>query len=178
MIDLSPKMVEALNKQIGYESYASSFYLSLAYWCDAQALQGCKQFFLRQSDEERMHMLKLYEYMSESGVQPITPGIERPPADYGSIREAFQKVFDQERSVTHAIHELLRLSVAEGDFNTQHFLQWYVDEQREEEAVIRSILDRIKVIGEGGQSLYYIDKEVEKINLKVIAAESTENDGE
>ncbi|MBP6569446.1 MAG: ferritin, partial [Saprospiraceae bacterium] len=62
----------------------------------------------------------------------------------------------------------------ENDYNTQHFLQWYVDEQREEEAVIRTIMDRIKVIGEGGQSLYYIDKEVEKINLQVVAAEAME----
>lgn len=160
--------------QIEYEAYASAFYLALAYWCDAQALQGCKRFFLRQSDEERMHMLKLYEYMSESGEMPCTPAVAQPPLSYSGIRDAFQKVFDQERSVTVAIHNLLKLAIEEGDFNTQHFLQWYVDEQREEEAVIRSVLDRIKIIGEGGQSLYYIDKEVEKINMQVLAAESTE----
>jgi ferritin len=76
--------------------------------------------------------------------------------------------------VTASIHNLLKLSYEENDFNTQNFLQWYVDEQREEEAVIRTILDRIKVIGQGGQSLYYIDKEVEKINLAVVAAEAAE----
>ncbi|MBC7885979.1 MAG: ferritin [Saprospiraceae bacterium] len=173
MIDLSPKMTEALNQQISYEGYASSFYLALAYWCDIQALQGCKKFFLRQSDEERMHMLKLYEYMSEAGVQPMTPALPQPPIKYKSIQEAFHKVFEQERSVTAAIHNLLKLSYEENDFNTQNFLQWYVDEQREEEAVIRTILDRIKVIGEGGQSLYYIDKEVDKINIQVVAAEKT-----
>jgi len=175
MIDLTEKIQEALNRQIGYEAYASSFYLALAYWCDDQALEGCKKFFLRQSDEERMHMLKIYEYMSESGVQPVTPEIARPPFSYDSIKDAFQKVFEQERKVTMAIHELLKLAISEGDYNTQHFLQWYVDEQREEEAVIRMILDRIKVIGEGGQSLYYIDKEVDKINMQVIAAEAAES---
>ena len=76
--------------------------------------------------------------------------------------------------MTASIHNLLKLSYEENDFNTQNFLQWYVDEQREEEAVIRTILDRIKVIGQGGQSLYYIDKEVEKINLAVVAAEAAE----
>ena len=172
MIDLSSKIQEALNNQIAYENYASNFYLALAYWCDDQALEGCKKFFLRQSDEERMHMLKIYEYMSESGVQPITSAIPQPPIVYLSVQEAFKKVFEQERSVTQSIHNLLTLAQTENDYNTQQFLQWYVDEQREEEAVIRTILDRIKIIGEGGQSLYYIDKEVDKINLAVVAAES------
>jgi ferritin len=174
MIDLSPKMQDIINQQIAYEGYASNFYLALAYWCDDQALEGCKKFFLRQSDEERVHMLKLYEYLSESGVQPLTPAIPQPPVKYISIQEAFQKVFEQERFVTQSIHNIVKLSNEENDFNTQNFLKWYVDEQREEEAVIRTILDRIRVIGEGGQSLYYIDKEVEKINLQVLAAEAAE----
>ncbi len=174
MIDLSPKIQEALNKQIGNEGYASSFYLALAYWCDDKALEGCKKFFLRQSDEERMHMLKIYEYMSESGVHPVTSAIPQPPVVYSSIQEAFKKVFEQERFVTQSIHNLLTLAQEENDYNTQQFLQWYVDEQREEEAVIRTILDRIKIIGEGGQSLYYIDKEVDKINMEVVATESAE----
>lgn len=174
MIDLSIKMQDAINQQIAYEGYASNFYLALAYWCDDQALEGCKKFFMRQSNEERLHMLKLYDYMSESGFHPITPAISMPPNKYESVREAFQKVFEQERSVTASIHNMLKLAIEENDYNTQHFLQWYVDEQREEEAVIRTILDRIKVIGEGGQSLYYIDKEVEKINMQVIATEAAE----
>lgn len=171
-IDLSPKMQEAINNQIAYEGYASNFYIALAYWCDSHALEGCKKFFIRQSDEERMHMMKLYDYMSESGVHPVTPAFAQPPADYKSIQEVFQKVFEQERSVTASIHSMLKLAKEENDFNTQQFLQWYVDEQREEEAVIRTILDRIKIIGEGGQSLYYIDKEVEKINIAIVAAET------
>ncbi len=174
MIDLSVKIQEALNDQIRCEAYASNFYLALAYWCDEQALEGCKKFFMRQADEERMHMLKIYDYMSESGVHPQTPAIAQPPLTYESIQNAFKKVFDQERSVTQSIHNLLALAQSENDFNTQQFLQWYVDEQREEEAVIRTILDRIKIIGEGGQSLYYIDKEVEKINIQVMAAEAAQ----
>jgi ferritin len=174
MVDLSPQMQQALNNQISNEGYASNFYLALAYWSDDQALEGCKKFFMRQSDEERFHMLKIYEYMSDSGVHPVTPAISQPPVKYTSIQDAFHKVFEQERSVTLSIHNLLKLAQDENDYNTQQFLQWYIDEQREEEAVIRTILDRIKVIGDGGQSLYYIDKEVEKINLQVVAAEATE----
>ena len=174
MVDISSRIQEAINKQISYEAYASNFYLALAYWCDDQALEGCKKFFMRQSEEERMHMLKLYEYLSESGVHPHTPAISQPPLSYNSIEEAFQKVFEQERSVTVAIHNLLRLASEENDYATQQFLQWYVDEQREEEAVIRTILDRIRIIGQGGQSLYFIDKEVDAINNQVVAAEAAE----
>ncbi|MBK9257009.1 MAG: ferritin [Saprospiraceae bacterium] len=174
MTDLSPKIINALNNQISYEAYASSFYLALAYWCDEQALVGCKNFFLRQSDEERMHMLKIYEYMSESGVKPISPAVEQPPLEYNSIEEAFKKVFEQERKVTAAIHNIVQISNEEHDFSTLNFMQWYVEEQREEEAAIRTILDRIKVIGPGGQSLYYIDKEVDKINNQMQAADTGE----
>jgi ferritin len=172
MTDLNPKIIKALNDQISYESYASNFYLALAYWCDENALEGCKSFFLRQSDEERMHMLKIYDFMSESGVHPVTPSVEQPPLEYASIQEAFNKVFEQERKVTAAIHNIVQMSNEVHDFSTLNFMQWYVEEQREEEAAIRTIMDRIKVIGEGGQSLYYIDKEVEKINNLMIAAEA------
>lgn len=174
MADLSKNVISLLNSQILYESYASNFYLALAYWCDCQGLKGCKSFFMRQSDEERVHMLKIYEYMSEMGVHPVTPSIEQPPQEYDKIQDVFQKVFEQERKVTMAIHEIVRVSTLENDYSTLNFMQWYISEQREEEAVIRDIIDKIKVIGEGGQSLYYIDKEVEKLNTAIVAAEGAE----
>lgn len=176
MADLSNNIIRLLNTQIQYESFASNFYLALTYWCDNQGLKGCKSFFMRQSDEERMHMLKIYEYLSEMGEHPVTPAIEQPPLEYNSIQEVFAKVFEQERKVTNAIHEIVRVSTDENDYNTLNFMQWYVSEQREEEAVIRDILDKIKVIGEGGQSLYYIDKEVEKLNAAITAAEAGEGE--
>lgn len=176
MADLSNNIIRLLNTQIQYEAYASNFYLALTYWCDSQGLKGCKSFFMRQSDEERMHMLKIFEYLSEMGVHPVTPAIEQPPLDYNSIQEVFAKVFEQERKVTMAIHEIVRVSTDENDYNTLNFMQWYVAEQREEEAVIRDILDKIKVIGQGGQSLYYIDKEVEKLNAAITVAEANEEE--
>ncbi|MBK7525240.1 MAG: ferritin [Saprospiraceae bacterium] len=174
MADLSTKIIQLLDSQILKESYASNFYLALSYWCDDQGLKGYKSFFLRQSEEERIHMLKIYEYMSEMGVHPTTPAIEQPPMNYTKIKEVFEKVFEQERSVTKAIHEIVRVSTEENDYSTLNFMQWYISEQREEEAVIRDIIDKIKVIGDGGQSLYYIDKEVDKLNLQIQAAEGGE----
>jgi len=170
-----PQTIEAaLNRQIADEAYASHFYLAIAYWCDDQALDGCKRYFLRQAAEERMHMLKIYDYLSEKDSFPETPQINQPPLKYTSIGEVFDKVYEQEHLVTLSINNIVNLCYEEKDFATLNFLQWFVEEQREEEALVKSIIDRIKVIGKGGQSLYYIDKEVDKINDQTIMEKTEE----
>lgn len=170
---LSEKMQAALNKQMELEAYAASLYLSMASWCDQQALEGCYQFMLRQSDEEREHMMRLFRYINESDGHALVAQIAQPPHSFGHIRDMFEKVYEHEQKVTASIHDLVRLSQEEKDPTTYNFLQWYVDEQREEEALMRNILDRIKLIGDGPQSLYYIDKEVEKINQQAILSEES-----
>ena len=162
---LSEKMEAALNQQLELESYASHLYtLSMASWCDQQAMEGCTQFMERQSEEEREHMLRIFHYINELDGHALVPAVNQPPHDFGDIKSMFEKVYQHEQKVTAAIHNLVELSQQEKDPTTYNFLQWYVDEQREEEALMRTILDRIKLIGGGPQSLYYIDKEVEKIN--------------
>ncbi|MBK8557566.1 MAG: ferritin [Lewinellaceae bacterium] len=169
---ISDKMRDSLNRQIELEGYASFLYLSMAVWCDDAGLSGCAQFMHRQSAEERAHMLRIFHYMSEVGVRAIVPAIPKPPESFDSARSMFEQVFAHEQKVTKSIHELIGLANAENDFSTNHFLQWYVAEQREEEALMRSILDRIKLIGDGPMQLYYIDKEVEAINQAEAAAEA------
>jgi len=169
---LKKVVLDALNKQIEYEGYASSFYLALAYWCDDQALDGCKNFFMRQSEEERMHMLKIYDFISENNAFPLTPAIEQPPLEYNSIQEVFDLVLEQEQKVTAAIYNIVDICYKESDYSTLKFMDWYVEEQREEETTISTIIDRIKVIGTGGQSLYYIDKEVDKFNQMALQEEA------
>jgi ferritin len=168
-MQLKKTVLDLLNQQLEYEGYASSFYLGLAFWCDDQALEGCKSFFLRQSEEERMHMLKIYEYIAESNEYPLTPAIPQPPREFESIQKVFEQVLEQERKVTAAIYRIVDACYKESDYMTLKFMEWYVEEQREEEATIITIIDRIKVIGKGGQSLYYIDKEVDKFNQLAIA---------
>ena len=169
---ISKKMIKALNEQIGLEGYASYLYLSMASWCDKEGLEGCARFMHRQSDEERMHMLKIFHYLSEVDAHALTPGIKQPPHEFESVRSMFEEVYKHEQKVTTAISKLVRLSYEENDFTTMEFLQWYVEEQREEEALMRTILDKIKIIGDGPSSLYYIDQEIEKINARAAAAEA------
>ncbi len=161
---ISNKMQDALNKQIALEAYASHLYLAMAAWCDKQGLDGCKKFLLAQSDEERVHMLKLFHYMSDVDGTAIAPEIKKPPVDYDSVTNVFEMLHDHEQEVTHAIHALVKLAYDENDYTTLNFLQWYVEEQREEEAMARDILDKINLIGDSPQSLYFIDLELQKIS--------------
>ncbi|MCH2021524.1 MAG: ferritin [Saprospiraceae bacterium] len=163
---LNIKTLEFLNKQIALEGNASATYLAMASWCERQGLKGCATFFYDQSSEERMHMMKIIHYINEMDGHAIIPHQEKPKADYDSIQELFKIVYEQEKEVTAAIYNLLSISQAENDHSTTLFLQWYVAEQREEESQIRDILDAIKLIGTGGQSLFFIDQEVAKINAQ------------
>ena len=169
---LSETMTAALNKQISLEGYASFLYLSMASWCDKEGLEGCAQFMHRQSAEEREHMLKLFHYMSEVDAHALTPAIAQAPHDFSSVQDMFAQVYAHEQKVTAAINDLLAIAHSENDHSTHAFLQWYVNEQREEEALMRSILDKIKIIGDGPQSLYFIDKEIDKVNEMELKAEA------
>lgn len=167
-------MEEALNQQIAFEGYASFLYLSMSTWCDNKGLLGCAKFLRRQSEEEYMHMVKIFQYLSDVDGFAITPGIEQPPHEFDSVQEIFKSVYKHEQKVTQSINQLVTLSTEENDYATQTFLQWYVNEQREEEALMRNVLDRISLIGEGPQSLYFIDKEMEALNKATAASEGAD----
>ena len=161
---ISKKMENALNKQIELEGYASFLYLSMASWCEQGGLEGSAKFMHRQSDEERAHMLRIFNYINEVDGHALTPAIKQPPLQFESVRSLFSEVYEHEKKVTAAINGLVDMCYKENDYSTLNFLQWYIQEQREEEALMRTIIDKIKLIGDGPQSLFYIDNEVEKIN--------------
>lgn len=171
---LTDKMEKALNEQIATEGYASFLYMSMASWCDQQGMSGCAQFFYRQSAEEHMHMMKIFTYILEMDGKALAPAIKEPQHDFSSVRNVFESVYEHERKVTQCIHDLVDLAISENDHATHNFLQWYVEEQREEESLVRDILDKIKLIGDGAQSLYFIDKEVDAVNKAAAKAEAGE----
>ena len=161
---LSNNMIEALNKQVVEEFYSSNLYLAMASWCDKEGLNNCANFMYSHFEEERMHMLKIFHYINEMGGHAIVPALKQPPVDYGTVQNMFKETFKHEQYITSKINELVKLAVAENDFQTINFLQWFVEEQREEEATFQTILDKIKLIGEGPSSLYFIEQEIEKIS--------------
>ncbi len=174
---LSEKMVTALNEQIAMEGYASFLYLSMAGWFDTKAMKGCASFMYRQSAEEHMHMMKIFRYLIDMDSIAISPSIQQPPSQFGTVKNIFEETLTHERRVTKSINEIVELAISESDHSTYAFLQWYVTEQREEESLMRTILDKINLIGDGAQSLYFIDKEIEAINQSEMAEEK-EGEGE
>ena len=171
---LSEKMVNALNEQISMEGYASFLYLSMAGWFDLRSMKGCAAFMYRQSSEEHVHMMKIFHYLLEMDAVAISPAIKEPTSNFTNVRSVFEDTLAHEQRVTRSINEIVELAISESDHSTYAFLQWYVNEQREEESLMRTILEKIDLIGEGPQSLYFIDKEIEAINKAEVSGKEKE----
>ena len=160
---LSQTMVDKLNEQINLEFYSSNLYLQMASWCESQGLEGCATFFHAHAQEEMQHMQKLFDYVNETGAMAIIGSIDAPPHQYETVRHVFELTYEHECEVTKSINRLAHTAFSEQDYSTFNFLQWYVAEQHEEEKLFKSILDKIDMIGLEGNSLYFIDQEVTKI---------------
>jgi len=160
---LSKELEAALNEQVAIEAYASYSYLAMGSWMENEGFEGTAKFLYAQSDEERMHMLKLFHYINEVGGFAISPSVNAPTITFGSFKEVFERVLEQEKKVTAAINKLMDIATKHADHTTANFLQWYVAEQREEEAQFNSILAKLKIIGNDGSGLYLMDRDFEKL---------------
>ena len=163
---ISKSIEKALNEQIAKEAYASYYYLSMASWCDANRLPGGAKFFYMHSDEERMHMHKLFIYINETGGHAMTPAIPQMPHKYKSIEEILDLTLKHEVEVTKSINNLVDMCLKEKDYSTFNFLQWYVAEQHEEEHLFQSVIDKVKLLGGDAKNLFWIDKELGSMSSK------------
>lgn len=162
---LSERMQKALNDQIRIEAESSQIYLAMASWSELKGLEGTSQFMYGASDEERIHMLKLFKYINERGGHAIVSELSGPALEFGSIKEMFQTLFKHEVFVSQSINELVHISLEEKDYATHNFLQWYVAEQIEEEAQARTILDKINLIGDDKGGLYLFDNDIKQLTV-------------
>jgi len=160
---LSKEMVHKLNEQINLEFYSSNVYLQMSAWCANKGYDGSAEFLKLHSEEEKMHMERLFTYVIETGNLPILGTIKAPKIDFNSFRELFVEIYDHEKYVTKKINELADVAFSTKDYSTFNFLQWYVAEQHEEETLFSTILDKIDLIGTNGQGLYMIDKELQSM---------------
>lgn len=151
---------KALNDQIRIEAESSQIYLAMASWAENQGFEGVASFMYAHSDEERMHMLKLVKFVNERGGHAQVSALEKPPISFGSFKEMFKTLFDHEVMVSQKINDLVGVTLDERDYATHNFLQWYVAEQIEEEALARNILDKINLIGDDKGGLYLFDNDV------------------
>ncbi|MCX2718826.1 ferritin [Lentiprolixibacter aurantiacus] len=171
---LTKNMEAALNQQIRVEAESSQVYLSMACWAEVKGLEGIAQFMYKHSDEERMHMLKLIKYVNERGGHAHITDLSAPETEFGTFQKMFQKLYDHEIFVSKSINELVHVSLEEKDYATHNFLQWYVAEQIEEEALARTILDKINLIGNDKGGLYLFDRDVQMITVESAASGTAE----
>lgn len=154
-------MQDALNKQVKMEAESSQAYLAMASWAEIQpGLDGVTNFFYQQSDEERMHMLKLVRYINERGGFAEIPALEQPMITFVSLQRVFEEFLKHEIAVSESINELVGLAFQERDFPTHNFLQWYVSEQIEEESLARTLNDKLELVGDDKGGIYLFDRDI------------------
>jgi ferritin len=167
---LKQKIEKALNKQIELEASSSQFYLAMASWAETVGLNGTSAFLYNHSDEERQHMLKLIKFINERGGKAIIPSLSQPPASFDSIKEIFESLLEHELNVTESINNVVDVCLSEKDYTTHNFMQWYVSEQLEEEALARNILDKLNMIGSDKGGLYLFDRDLQTLAAQTVQA--------
>lgn len=161
---LSKKIQAALNEQVVVEARSSQAYLAMASWAENQGLSGTAAFLYRHSDEERVHMLKLVRFINERGGRAEIPALEKPSTDFKSITDVFRTLLEHETMVTEEINRVVDLCLKEKDYTTHNFMQWYVSEQIEEEALARTLIDKLNLIGNDKGGLYLFDRDLESMS--------------
>lgn len=163
---LSKSMQTALNEQVKIEAQSSQVYLAMASWAEIQpGIDNVTQFFYRHSEEEREHMLKLIHFINERGGFAVVPHLEQPTLTYPSLNHAFKELLKHEIMVSESINKLVDISLSEKDYATHNFLQWYVAEQIEEEALARTLNDKLEMIGDDKGGLYLFDRDILTVNV-------------
>lgn len=171
---LSKNIEKVLNKQIKIEAESSQIYLAMACWAEVKGLEGVAAFMFDQSQEERDHMLKLVKFVNERGGHAQISELAAPHVTFESFKEMFEELLAHEIFVSNSINELVHITLEARDYATHNFLQWYVAEQIEEEAVARTILDKINLIGDDKGGLYLFDRDIQQLNVTTVAAPTGE----
>lgn len=162
---ISKTIATALNLQMTKEAHASQIYLSYAAWADSRGFGGISNFLFRHAQEERNHMMKILEYILKRGAEVQVTSVPAPHENPASIHSCFEKIFEHEVDNTKAVYKLVAMSLAEEDWATWNFMQWFVKEQIEEESLARNLLDKMRIAGGekiNSNVLYSFDRDMEK----------------
>ncbi|HLO90674.1 MAG TPA: ferritin [Lentimicrobium sp.] len=158
---ISKRVEDAINKQIKNEEHSARIYMAMASWCETKGYRGVAAFLYKQSDEERMHQLKFIKFLNDRGGYAQLQALDAPNPSFQSVLEIFQAVLKHEEMVTAAINEIYAITNEEKDYTTGNFLQWFINEQIEEESTAHAILDKISLVGDDKAGMFHIDKELE-----------------
>lgn len=157
---IKQRVNDAINAQINAELYSAYLYLSMAAYFEDQNLPGFANWMRVQFEEEQFHGLRFYSFINERGGRVILDAIEKPETNWESIIAVFDNVLAHEEHVTNLINNLMSIAIEERDYATSNFLQWFVDEQVEEEANVNAILNQLKRVNGEGQAILMLDREL------------------
>ena len=168
---ISKKLIKAINEQINKELFSEYLYISMQAWFANQNLDGRAAWMDAQGKEERFHAMKFFNYLIERGGKVELKAIATPTVEFDNPLKAFKMALEHEQFITKSINELMDLAIKENDHATRSFLQWYVDEQVEEEASVDKIVNMLKMVGENGHGIMMIDRE---LGQRTFSAPATE----
>lgn len=158
---LKDQVLKALNKQINAEMHSAYLYLSMSAYFEDKGLGGFANWMKVQYKEELSHALKIFDFVNERNGRVLLEPIDGVPTDFGGIIDVYEKTLAHEQKVTQMIDELMDVAVAASDHATQSFLQWFVDEQVEEEANVNELLDNLRLIDGQGNGLFMLNRELQ-----------------
>lgn len=161
---LKEKIENLLNNQLANEAFASQIYLAMASWSEKNGYQGTAEFFYEHAEEEREHMLKFFHYINDRNGHAIVPALEQPENEFRSVKQMFEMVMEHEQKQSENINEIVGTCLEERDYTTHNFLQWFVNEQIEEESLVSSILDRLELLGDDKARMYMFDRDIKNMH--------------
>lgn len=170
---LSKKIQEALNKQINAEMYSAYLYLAMSVYFEGQGLKGSAGWMRAQYEEEMVHAFKIFDFVHERGGEVELDAIAKPEPKLESPLGVFQEALEHERKVTGMINGLVTLAMDEHDFATNSFLQWFVDEQVEEESSVDEIVQQLTWVGDSKNGLFMVDRQLGERQLASAASSET-----
>ena len=157
---LTKKVEAAMNAQLAVELQSAYVYLAMSAYCETESLPGFAHWLRGQAQEELDHAMRFYGFITDRGARVHLEALDKPSESYSSALEVFEKALEHERSVTGSIADLYGLVVDERDYAAQAWLDWFATEQVEEEKTVGQIVDSLRRVGERGDALFLLDKEL------------------
>lgn len=157
---MNPTIQEAINQQINLEFSSAYAYLAMSAHFEASGLPGCATWMRQQAQEEVTHAMRLFDFMHDRNTPVALQPINAPRHEFGSPREVFENALHHEQKVTQSIHNLYGLATENHDYATRVMLEWFINEQVEEEKTVQGILDEFALVGDNKVALFMIDKEL------------------
>ncbi len=166
---VSNKLLNELNEQVKHEFFSAHYYLSMAAYCADQDLPGFEHFFIVQAEEERFHAMKFFNYINDVGGRVRLTALDQPLVEFDSMIDVFEKALEHEKFVTKRIYTIMDVATEEKEYATVSLLNWFIDEQVEEESSMETILSKLKKIKDSSHGIFALD---EKLSTRTFTPEA------